>query len=171
MPDVAPVTSARLLGLPGFVENRYFDVLAANSAARALDPNLVAGRNRVLDLFLDPAEQALYPDLDVTFATLVRHLRHALGAEPDDPHGRGTELIERLTSLSAPFAEMWARHDVRDHDDAVLELTHPSLGALALRRQRLAVAGRDGQFLIVLYAAPDSSSADALAGLSHGRPA
>ncbi|MEV1173574.1 hypothetical protein [Nonomuraea sp. NPDC049784] len=39
-----------------------FDVLAANALATALSPRLAAGANRLRDVFLDPAEQALYPD-------------------------------------------------------------------------------------------------------------
>jgi transcriptional regulator with XRE-family HTH domain len=53
-----------VLGLPAFVEGRYFDVLAANSLARSLSPNLQVGQNRLRAVFLDPAEKALYPDWD-----------------------------------------------------------------------------------------------------------
>src|SRR5690606_34191491 len=41
------------LAVPAFVENRRFDVVAANTAARALSPRLSAGRNRLRDLLLD----------------------------------------------------------------------------------------------------------------------
>jgi transcriptional regulator with XRE-family HTH domain len=60
-----PASIAELLDtlrLPAFVEGRYFDVLAANSLARALSPNLQAGHNVLRSVFLDPAEKALYPD-------------------------------------------------------------------------------------------------------------
>jgi len=47
-----------VIGIPGFVEGRYFDVLASNSLARALIPNLQVSQNRLRALFLDPAERA-----------------------------------------------------------------------------------------------------------------
>jgi transcriptional regulator with XRE-family HTH domain len=49
------------LPMPAFVEGRYFDVLAANPLATALSPRLMIGRNRLRDVFLDPAERSLYP--------------------------------------------------------------------------------------------------------------
>ncbi|MEU5346446.1 hypothetical protein AB0H18_37460 [Streptomyces sp. NPDC020766] len=51
-----------MLPLPATVEGRHFDVLAANAPAAALSPRLVAGANRLRDVFLDPAERALCPD-------------------------------------------------------------------------------------------------------------
>jgi transcriptional regulator with XRE-family HTH domain len=53
-----------VVGLPAFVEGRYFDVLASNRLAQALSPTLVPGTNRLRSVFLDPAERDLYPDWD-----------------------------------------------------------------------------------------------------------
>src|SRR6201995_1861438 len=78
----------KLLGsidLPAFVEGRYFDVVAANPLAAAISPRLVAGRNRLRDVFLDPAEQALYPDWDRATAALVAGFRESVGTDTDDP--------------------------------------------------------------------------------------
>jgi hypothetical protein len=47
------------IALPAFVESRHFDVLVGNDLAQAVDPNLRIGENRMLAVFLDPAEQAL----------------------------------------------------------------------------------------------------------------
>ncbi|MFD3603851.1 helix-turn-helix domain-containing protein, partial [Streptomyces sp. NPDC058656] len=57
-PGIAKLVA--MLPLPATVEGRYFDVLAANALATALSPRLVVGANRLRDVFLDPAEQALY---------------------------------------------------------------------------------------------------------------
>src|SRR4051794_35346286 len=50
------------LAQPAFIEDRYFDILAANRMATALSPGLAVGGNQLRDLFLDPAEQALHPE-------------------------------------------------------------------------------------------------------------
>ncbi len=47
---------------PAIVQNRYGDVLACTGLALAIHPSLAHDRNLVRLLFLDPAEQALFPD-------------------------------------------------------------------------------------------------------------
>src|SRR4051794_10220278 len=73
----------RSVGLPAFVEGRYFDVLAANSLAYALIPNVQVGRNRMRSVFLDPAEQALHPDWERDTARLVAGFRESVGSDLD----------------------------------------------------------------------------------------
>jgi hypothetical protein len=60
-------------------------VSAANRLARALSPNLQAGQNRLRAVFLDPAEQALYPDWEQATAGLVAGFREPVGTDTDDP--------------------------------------------------------------------------------------
>jgi transcriptional regulator with XRE-family HTH domain len=58
--EVVPAGIRQLLdvvGLPAFVENRRFDVLAANRMAAALSPAIRPGENRLRSTFLDPAER------------------------------------------------------------------------------------------------------------------
>jgi transcriptional regulator with XRE-family HTH domain len=99
-----------LVGLPAFVEGRYFDVLAANRLASCLSPNLQVGRNRLQDVFLDSAEQALYPDWDQATAGLVAGFRRSVGSDVDDP--RFVQLVGELSLSSEPFRRLWARHDI-----------------------------------------------------------
>ena len=77
------------LALPAFLEGRYFDVLAANPLAAMLSPRLESGRNRLRDVFLDPAEQALYPDWEAATAGLVAGFRQSVGTDTDDPRPNG----------------------------------------------------------------------------------
>ena len=49
--------------LPAFVENRMFDVLAANRLATALSPAIRPGENRLRSVFLDAGEQRPAPRL------------------------------------------------------------------------------------------------------------
>ena len=109
-----PPGVAKLLGslnLPAFVEGRCFDVLAANPLATALSPRLVPGRNRLRDVFLDPAEQALYPNWEAATANLVAGVRDSVGTDTDDP--RLIELVGELSLARDRFRQLWARHDVR----------------------------------------------------------
>ncbi|NYF56687.1 MmyB family transcriptional regulator [Micromonospora purpureochromogenes] len=113
-----------MLPLPAFIEGRYLDVLAANPLATALSPRLVAGANRLRDVFLDPGEQAMWPDWESAAAALVASFRAAVGTDTDDP--RFIELVGELSLASPLFRQLWARHDVRPRQGAVvIPFLHP----------------------------------------------
>ncbi|GHF52319.1 transcriptional regulator with XRE-family HTH domain [Amycolatopsis bartoniae] len=153
-----------VLGLPAFVEGRYFDVLAANALARALSPNLAVGRNRLKDVFLDPGEQALYPDWEHATVRLVAGFRESVGSDTDDP--RFVQLVGELSLASDRFRRLWARHDVKTRRGMPTRLHHPQVGELTLHREKLAVGGADGQMLVIYHAKPGTEDAEKLALLS-----
>jgi transcriptional regulator with XRE-family HTH domain len=173
--ETVPAGTRKLLGaigLPAFVEGRYLDVLAANSLATAVSPRLVAGRNRLRDVFLDPAEQALYAGYDPALiaAEMVAGFRQVVGAETDDP--RLVELVGELSLASPAFREAWARHDVMVREGAAVTLDHPVVGPLALNREKLAVGGAPGLTLVVYHADVGTAAADKLQMLaSYSAPA
>jgi len=150
------------LAVPAFVENRRFDVVAANTAARALSPRLSAGRNRLRDLLLDDEEQGLVPSWREAVACLVASLRQAMGEDRDPVL---VDLIVELAAASARFRKLWARHEVQGQYGSVLVLDHPVVGELALHRERLEIAGAGGAMLVTLHAIEGSPDADKLARL------
>jgi transcriptional regulator with XRE-family HTH domain len=149
-----------VLGLPAFVEGRYFDVLAANSLARALSPNLQVGQNRLRAVFLDPAEKALYPDWEQATARLVAGFRESVGTDADDP--RFVQLVGELSLSSERFRRLWARHDVQSREGRPARIHHPQVGDLTLSREKLAIGGAQGQLLAIYHAQPGTSSAEKL---------
>lgn len=161
-PGVAKLVTT--LPLPAYVEGRYFDVLAANALATALSPRLVAGGNRLRDVFLDPAEQALYPDWEDAGGGMVAGFRESVGTDTDDP--RVIELVGELSVASPRFSRLWARHDVVACEGAPKRIDHPQVGALRLNRERLGVGGAEGQTLVVYHPDPGTDSAEKLALLA-----
>lgn len=145
------------LAQPAFIENQYFDVLASNSLARAVDPRLAVGRNQLRDMFLDPAGQALYPEWASATECLVANLRQVVGNDVDDP--RFIELTGELTLASPRFRQLWARHEVRGQTGGVMRFDHPQVGELALNRERMSIAGANGLMLVLFH--PDAASSDA----------
>jgi transcriptional regulator with XRE-family HTH domain len=145
------------LAQPAFIENRYFDVLASNALARALDPRLAVGGNQLRDMFLDPAQQALYPDWASATECLIANLRQAVGNDVDDP--RFIELTGELSLASPRFRQLWARHEVRGQTGGVMRFNHPQVGELSLNRERMSIAGANGLMLVVFH--PDAASSDA----------
>ncbi|MFJ3440644.1 helix-turn-helix domain-containing protein [Streptomyces sp. NPDC086081] len=165
-PGVAQLVAT--LPLPALVEGRYFDVLTANAAATALSPRFTAGANRLRSLFLDPAEQALYPGWEQAAAGMVAGFRQSVGAGTDDP--RCIELVGELSLASPLFSRLWARHDVVACEGAPKHIDHPQVGGLWLNRERLSVDGAVGQTLVVYHPAPGTDSADRLALLTATAP-
>jgi transcriptional regulator with XRE-family HTH domain len=158
--ETVPPGAMKLLGSvvqPAFIEGRYFDILASNSLARALDPGLSVGRNQLRDLFLDPDEQSHYPNWEAMTECFIANLRQAVGTDIDDP--RFIELTGELALASPRFRRLWARHEVRGQYGTSVQFSHPQVGELNLNRERLAISGTDGLMLVMYHA--DSGSADA----------
>nr|WP_062333419.1 helix-turn-helix transcriptional regulator [Herbidospora sakaeratensis] len=165
--EVVPPSTARLvaaLPYPAFVEGRCLDVLAANALATALSPRLRAGGNRLRDVFLDPAEQALFPDWERASAVLLAGFRQSVGSDIDDP--RFIELVGELSLASEHFRRLWGRHDVAGRLGATLTFHHPQVGELRLDREKLAVSGTDGLMLVIYHPEPGSEHAEKLALLA-----
>ncbi|KAA9149564.1 helix-turn-helix domain-containing protein [Amycolatopsis acidicola] len=153
-----------VLALPAFVEGRYFDVLAVNPLATALSPNLRLGENRLRSVFLDPGEQALYPDWEAATAMLVAGFRESVGTDTDDP--RFVELVGELSLSSDRFRRLWARHDVSAREGMPTRMRHPQVGELTLSREKLAVSGAQGLMLVIYHAVPGTDSAEKLGLIS-----
>jgi transcriptional regulator with XRE-family HTH domain len=165
--EIVPAGIGQLLdtiGLPAFVEGRYYDVLAANHLATALIPNAQVGRNRLRSVFLDPAERDLYPDWEQTSANLVAGFRDSVASFVDDP--RAVQLVGELSLASERFRRLWARHDVKVRRGIHIRMRHPQVGELTVRCEKLRITGTDGQTLVVYHAEPATSSADQLALLT-----
>jgi transcriptional regulator with XRE-family HTH domain len=152
------------LAQPAFIEGRYFDILASNSLARAISPGLAAGGNQLRDMFLNPAEQALHPEWENVTECFVANLRLAVGNDHDDP--RFTALTGELSQASPRFRQLWARHEVRGQRGGPIRLDHPTVGALTLNRDRLAISGTQDLMLVVYHPEAGSTDADKLALLA-----
>ncbi|HTU77071.1 MAG TPA: helix-turn-helix transcriptional regulator [Trebonia sp.] len=162
--EKVPLGTLRLLGslpMPAFVQDRYLNVLAANSMARALSPSMRPGVNRLLAAFLDPGEKDLHGDWEQSTAAAVGQLRAAMGTEADDP--RMASLVGELSLKSDRFRRLWARQDVVRQAGGPARIRHPEVGDLELHREKLIVAGTEGQVLVIYHADPGSASARGLA--------
>jgi transcriptional regulator with XRE-family HTH domain len=162
--EKVPTGTLRLLDalpMPAFVQSRYLDVLAANAMAQALSPTMRPGVNRLRAALLDPSEAELHDDWENATAAAVAQLRATMGTEADDP--RMVELVGELSMKSDLFRRLWARQEVVRPSGGSARLHHPGVGDLILHREKLAIAGTEGQVLVIYHAEPGTSSADALA--------
>lgn len=157
------------VAVPAFVEDRRFDILAANALAAALDPSIVVGANRMRTVFLDDQAALLWGDHERTRRAIVASFRVSIGPEIDDP--RTQQLVGELSLLSEEFRRLWARHDVAVLGGGLARLDHPIVGPMDLRRHKFSIGGTDGLLLAVYHPAPDTSSAAAMAQLMHSADA
>lgn len=161
--EVVPTGILRLLdtiGLPAFVEGRWFDVLAANSLAVALSPAFAPGANRMRSFFTDPAERDLYVDWERSAPGLVAAFRASVG--PDTRDERFIRLVGELSIESETFRQLWARHDVKLGEGGAIRLRHPEVGALELFREKLVIPGTNGMILALYHAEIGSETAGLL---------
>jgi transcriptional regulator with XRE-family HTH domain len=167
-PSDVPQSIRRLvtsIPLPAFVESRHFDVLVGNDLARAVNPNLRVGENRMVSMFLDPAERALCPSYEQALTYMVASFRQSIGTDTDDP--RFVQVVGELSSASDTFRQLWSRHDVHTREGALTVAQHPEAGELRLFKERLVVEGAD-DLVLVMYHPADDETADRLAVLARG---
>ena len=145
------------LEVPAFVEGRAFDVLASNPLARALNPRLRPGENRLRSLLLDPEEREFHADWEAATAGFIGSFRQSVGEDTGD--ARIVELVGELSLASARFRELWARHDVRRLAGGTTTVHHPVVGELHLHRDKLPVGDLT---LVVYYADAGSDGAEKL---------
>ncbi len=150
-----------VMELPALVENRIFDVLAANRLARALSPTIRPGANRLRSVFLDDDERDLYADWEHAIGGMVASFRASIGTDTTDP--RVAQLVGELSLGSEPFRRLWARHDVKALGGGTARMRHPKVGELDLRREKLPIGDSNGQLLVIYHAEPGSESARSLA--------
>ena len=166
--DAVPAGVRELLatvGVPAFVEDHRFDILAANPLATALDPSIVVGANRLRSMFLDERAAALWGDRSRTRRGIVASFRASIATEIDDPHTQ--RLVGELSLASEEFRRLWARHDVAVLAGGPARLDHPLVGPMDLRRHKFPIGDTDGLLLAMYHPAPGSAAAAALAHLAR----
>ena len=162
--EAVPPSTAQLvaaLPFPAFVEGRYLDVLAANPLAAAVSPRLVTGGNRLRDVFLDPAERALFPDWERAAAGLVAGFRQSVGTDTDDPrcHRAGRRALAGQSRASPAVGP--ARR--RRAPGSAHALRPPAVGELVLNREKLLVGEAQNLTVAIYHADPGTENADKLA--------
>ena len=154
-----------MAGVPAFLRDYRFDILAMNPLARALYAPMLAANpelpvNSVRFTFLDPAAQGFYADWAETARSSVGALRTAAAKYPDDQ--RLMNLIGELSMRSDPFRGWWAAQDVFVHGHGTKRIRHPAIGVLELAYEGLELPG-DEELTVVTYSAePGTPSGDGL---------
>jgi transcriptional regulator with XRE-family HTH domain len=133
-----------LLPVPAMVVGRGLDVLASNSAARALlcefDALQPVERNFARWVFLDPRARTRYREWSIVADDTAADLRdHVARYAGDD---RLAKLVADLGANGAGFHASWRAASACRHAGTRV-YDHPTVGRLSLRHEMLAVVGSD----------------------------
>jgi transcriptional regulator with XRE-family HTH domain len=151
-----------MTGAAAFVVNSRQDILAVNHLGRAFYAPMFDSRtpaNMARFTYLDPRAKDFFSDWNRTAKECAAALRTQAGRDPLDRDL--SDLVGELSTRCEEFAALWATHDVRLHRKAEKHFNHPVVGDLALRYERLAVAGDPGLEIFAYLAEPGSRSEEA----------
>jgi hypothetical protein len=112
---------------PACLTGRRWDLLAANSAARALFGEFGGCDNTLAYVLATPAGRALFGDgWEAQARRMTAQFRVAYDAFAGDPAFE--ELVRRLEAGCPGFGDWWQAHDVRAAPSGRKRLNHPALG-------------------------------------------
>ncbi|MEV0893801.1 helix-turn-helix transcriptional regulator [Promicromonospora sp. NPDC050262] len=158
-PEPVDATLTRLMerwpGAACFVLDPLLDIVAMNRLATAMFEPFSTTRNLVEMVFLDPEGHAFYADWERAATGCVANLRATSGLYAGT--ARRKELLDRLTTGSAYFSELWAAHEVepKTHDQKTLR--HPAVGEFVIDFDAFEVSALPGHQLVVYRAEPASA--------------
>jgi len=163
-PETAPAALVALVDrldpCPSYVTGRYWDVLAANRAARALWTDWPAlpleDRNQLWWMFTAPEAREVMVEWEHEASALLGRFRAAAARHPGD--AGFAALLDRLRSASPEVRDWWPRHDVVPLSSGTKRLRHPRLGELRLQHLVLQLAD-DPDRKLVTFTAPDEDLA------------
>lgn len=152
-------TAAALIG------NGRTDLLAWNALGAALMDELISTAttsppNFARFIFLEPVARRFYPDWDAIAGVNVAQLRTEAGRDPNNKQLH--DLVGELSTRSDRFRELWARHDVWQHESGTKRFHHAAVGDLTLHYNGLDLVGHSAIQLTVLTAEPGSHDYEAL---------
>ncbi len=166
-PEVRSILD-KLDPFPAFVSNGRYDLLAYNRAYRVLVGDLDAlpaqERNSLWLMFAKETTSRCFVDRDEARARMVAQLRAAMAEHVADPVWKC--LVRRLQQESPAFAELWARHDVAQPENARKRILHRELGLLQFTHTHSWLAARAG-LRLVMYVPADEATSDALEQFRH----
>ncbi|MCP3804268.1 helix-turn-helix transcriptional regulator [Allokutzneria sp. A3M-2-11 16] len=143
---------------PAILHDRYWNVLAVNDATRAVFGYGDADHNCLITFFTS----ARYRDAQVHWASIAPDVVSAYRADaahfPEDPEF--TRVIDDLSAVSPEFAELWARHDVGAHSQAVKAVHHVEVGDLVFDKTTMVVADHPDWRLELFNPRPGTESAE-----------
>ncbi len=163
VPEAVREVMRSLDPLPAVLINARFDILEANDAHEEMFRDWhtlpCVHKNLLWCAITEPRARQQFLNYGEEVPHMVARLRAAYAQHIGDPEW--DEDIRRLLSLSAEFAELWARHEVAGPGHRTLRFDHPEAGLMTFARTELDVSGMP-DLRIMVYSPQDDGTRAAL---------
>jgi transcriptional regulator with XRE-family HTH domain len=141
---------------PAMLQDRYWNLLAINDATRNVFGYSDTDHNCLISFFTNARYRSMYAHWTSVAPGVVAAFRADAARYPDDPEF--ARVVDDLSAISPDFVELWKRHDVGPHVQAVKAVHHPEAGDLVFDKTTLAVADRPDWHLVMYNPRPGSGT-------------
>lgn len=145
---------------PAMLQDRYWNLLAVNDATRNVFGYNDTDHNCLVTFFTNTRYRGMYAHWAAVAPGVVAAFRADAARFPGDPEFR--RVVDELSAGSPDFVELWQRHDVGPHLQAVKAVHHPEVGDLVFDKTTLAVADRPDWNLVLYNPRPGTGTDDRL---------
>ncbi|MGV0741628.1 helix-turn-helix transcriptional regulator [Mycolicibacterium sp. XJ870] len=150
---------------PAMLQDRYWNLLGVNDATREVFGYRDTDRNCLVTFFTNSRYRDMYVHWSAAAPGVVAAFRADAALYPDDAmFGR---IVEDLGAVSPEFVELWERHDVGPHLQAIKAVRHPAAGELVFDKTTLAVTDHPGWHLVLYNPRPGTGTEDRLDQVVH----
>jgi hypothetical protein len=149
---------------PAHVVDQYWNLIAANDAARVIfgwERDTLG--NCLVDFFTDPMYRSRYTDWAEIARVVAAQYRHEMTAHHGDTGY--AEIVDGLAARCAEFAEIWARHEVSAPSPMVKTIRHPAGGDLRVESRMLHLPDRPDLSLLLHTPVAGTGTAERIARL------
>lgn len=152
---------------PAVLRDRYWNILAVNDGARMAFGYDCDDYNCLVSFFTN----ASYREMHLHWAAAAPAVVAAYRADAALNDPEFDRVITELSTISAEFAELWARQEVGAPTQAVHAVRHPAAGELFFDTTTLIVADHPDWHLVLYNPRPGTGTEQRLSLLTRDRTA
>jgi transcriptional regulator with XRE-family HTH domain len=145
---------------PALLQDRYGNLIAVNDGARKVFGYRDTDHNCLITFFTNARYREMYVHWASVAPGVVAAFRADAAQHPADP--TFTRIVDDLSAISPDFIELWERHDVGPHLQAVKAVRHPDAGELVFDKTTVAVTDRPDLHLVLYNPRPGTPTAEGL---------
>ncbi len=132
---------------PGYIRDQHWNFTAVNDAARAAFGYGDTDHNCLISFFTNARFRVRHQQWEQIAPGVAAGFRADAACYPEDPEF--DRIASDLVQVSPEFAELWARHDVAEHQTAVKAVDHPDVGVMVFEATLLPVPEHPGHHLVL----------------------
>lgn len=141
---------------PAMLQDQYWNLLGVNDATRRVFGYGDTDRNCLVTFFTNSRYRGMYRHWAAAAPAVVSAFRADAAQYPGD--ARFAEIVDDLSAVSPEFVDLWERHDVGRHSQAIKAVLHPEAGELVFDKTTLAVTDQPGWHLVLYNPRPGTGT-------------